>query len=105
MAITKLDVLTGLKEIRICVAYKYKGKIIKDFPGESEILKSVKPVYITLKGWVEDITNIGKYGDLPVNTKKYLDKIRKLTGLNISILSFGPDRKQTIILDKKIWKQ
>jgi len=104
LAITKLDVLTGLKEINICIGYKYKNKILKEFPNDLRILKELQPIYKRVDGWLEDISNLKKYDSLPDNTKRYLEQITKLTGLKISIISLGSDREQTLVLDKGIWK-
>ncbi|MFH1824334.1 MAG: adenylosuccinate synthase [Candidatus Firestonebacteria bacterium] len=104
LAITKLDVLSGLKEIKICVGYKYKNKTMKEFPNDLKVLREIKPVYKSVNGWPEDISNLKRYNLLPDNTKRYLEEISKQVGLKISVLSLGPERKQTLILDKNVWK-
>jgi adenylosuccinate synthase len=104
LAITKLDVLTGIKEIKICVAYKVGGKIYKDFPADMEKLAKAKPVYKIMKGWSEDITGVKKYSGLPKNTRLYIKELEKLTGVKAVILSVGPDRSQTFI-QGKIWEK
>lgn len=100
IVITKLDVLTGLKKIKICIAYNYKGNKVNDFPTNAIILKECKPEYEEMPGWDDDLTEIINYDDLPENAKRYLKKIESLLKVPISILSIGPDRKQTIILKK-----
>ncbi len=100
IAFTKMDVLTGLKTIKICNGYMYKGELLREFPQTLTILSECEPVYEELEGWDEDITNITSYDDLPVNAKKYLDRIRELIGVPISIISVGSERGQTIIIDK-----
>lgn len=102
LAITKLDVLDELPEIKICVAYKYKGKVLNDFHTQAEIIKEAKPIYETLQGWQQDISGVKDFESLPVNTKKYLSKISKLVGVPISIISVGARREQTIFLKKII---
>ncbi len=102
LAVTKLDILSGIKELKICVAYRIDGKVVKDFPADMDRLARAVPVYKVMKGWTEDLTQIRHYSKLPQNTKIYLREIEKLTGVKISILSTGPDRSQTFILGK-IW--
>ncbi|MGM0379982.1 MAG: adenylosuccinate synthase [Bacillota bacterium] len=98
-----LDVLSGLDELKICTGYDYNGEIITDYPASLEVLKECKPVYETLDGWDEDITKVEKYDDLPKNAKKYVERIEKLTGLPVDIVSIGPKRKQTIVRNKNIF--
>ncbi|OGF48817.1 MAG: adenylosuccinate synthase, partial [Candidatus Firestonebacteria bacterium RIFOXYA2_FULL_40_8] len=104
LALTKLDVLSGQTELKICVAYKIGKKIYKDFPADMDMLAAATPVYKTMKGWTEDLTGITKYADLPKNTKAYIKELEKLTGVKVTILSVGPDRSQTFILGK-IWQK
>ncbi|MDK2921077.1 MAG: adenylosuccinate synthase [Desulfonauticus sp.] len=99
LAITKLDVLGGLEEIKICTSYKYKGETIYYPPQEENGLAEVTPIYQTLPGWKEDISNITNYKDLPENTKNYLKTIENILGVPIKIISVGPAREQTIWLD------
>lgn len=98
LAITKLDVLDGLDSVKICTGYEYKDEIIKDFPASLDVLADCKPVYETLPGWTEDISNIIKLEDFPPNARSYLDRIAELTETDIHIVSVGPDRDQTIVL-------
>ncbi len=98
LAITKLDVLDGLESVKICTGYEYKDEIIKDFPASLDVLADCKPVYETLPGWTEDISNIIKLEDFPPNARSYLDRIAELTETDIHIVSVGPDRDQTIVL-------
>ena len=95
-AITKLDVLSGLKELHVCTAYRYDGKETSRFPSEIETLERVEPVYTTLPGWEEDITGIDRYEDLPATAQSYLQFIARETGVKISMISTGPKRSQTI---------
>ncbi|NQV09044.1 adenylosuccinate synthase [Candidatus Woesearchaeota archaeon] len=96
--ITKLDVLSGIKELKICTAYEKNGKRIEEFPSDINVLESCTPVYETFDGWEEDISGITKFDDLPENAKKYLKKLEELTSTKISIVSVGPKREQTIFV-------
>ncbi len=100
IAITKLDTLTGLKEIKLCVGYTYMGEKIDTVPAELEIFDACVPIYETFKGWDQDISQIRNYDELNENAKKYLDRIRELCETPISIVSVGADREQTIINGK-----
>ncbi len=95
LAITKLDVLSGLKELKICVAYEYKGAQIAYPPQEQNGMADVTPVYETMPGWDEDITGVRSWDELPENAVKYLRRIEEITGVKIGIVSIGPDRAQT----------
>ncbi len=97
-AITLLDVLTGLKEIKICVSYKYKDKILNTIPSTLEEYSKYVPQYITMPGWEEDISNVKTFDDLPENAKNYLNKIVELTNVPLAMFSVGPSREQTIVL-------
>lgn len=99
LAITKLDVLGELESLKICTTYEYNGEIIHDFPASIKILKACKPVFETLPGWSEDISDVRKIDDLPQNAKNYLSRIEDLTETPIQIISVGPGRDQTIIVD------
>jgi adenylosuccinate synthase len=98
MAITKLDVLDGLESVKICTGYEYQGEIIKDFPASLDVLADCQPIYETLPGWAEDITNLRKLEDFPPNARSYLDRIADLAETELHIVSVGPDREQTIVL-------
>lgn len=104
LAITKLDVLGGLDEIRICTAYKYQDQTLTDFPASLKVLARCEPVYETLPGWKEDISNIRSMDDLPQNVQAYLNRIETLSGTKVQIVSVGPGREQTILLDNPLCK-
>ena len=95
IALTKLDVLDGLKTIKVCVGYEYEEEVITEFPFSSDILEKVKPVYEEMDGW-ERTKEIRKYEDLPANAKKYLDFISDWLNVPITIISTGPARDDTI---------
>ena len=100
LAVTKLDVLTGLDTLKVAVGYRFNGEIIKEFPASLKELSQCEPVYEELPGWKEDITGAKKLSDLPENARNYLKKIEEITGVPIAIISVGTRRDQTIILDQ-----
>lgn len=97
-----VDVLTGLDEIKICTAYELNGEKIYHYPASLKELSACKPVYETLPGWKEDITNCKTLEDLPENARNYIHRIQDLVGVKVSTFSVGPDRKQTNVLDN-VW--
>jgi len=92
----KGDVLSGFETLKICTAYNYKGEIIKHFPYNIEP-ENVSPIYTEFKGWSEDITGISSETEFPKELSEYIAFVEKETGIRISIVSVGPDRKQTIV--------
>ncbi|KPJ66201.1 MAG: adenylosuccinate synthetase [Syntrophobacter sp. DG_60] len=96
LAITKLDVLTGLKEIKICIGYQYNGKKMEFLPVETDMFNKCDPIYETLSGWEEELQ--ADWNSLPKAAKDYLDYINQFTGVPLSIISIGPNREQTILL-------
>ena len=98
LAVTKLDVLDGAKELKICTGYRYKGKLHKEMPAELEILDECEPVYERWAGWSTDTTGLRTYKALPVAAKRYLSRIEELTGCRIDMISTGSKREDTIIL-------
>ncbi|MGQ9643003.1 MAG: adenylosuccinate synthase [Ignavibacterium sp.] len=99
-AVTKLDVLSNYEKIKVCVGYELNGKRLKTFPTNVEHLNNVTPIYEEVDGWMEDITSCTSYDELPYKTKDYLNFIAKHSGINISIVSVGPKRKQTFWVDR-----
>ncbi len=96
LAITLLDVLSGLKEIKACVGYELDGKRISEIPADAGEYARVVPIYETLPGWSEDISNLKSFKALPQNCKNYLNYIEEHTKLKIKFFSVGPDRTSTI---------
>ncbi|WP_086228773.1 adenylosuccinate synthase [Campylobacter sp. P0109] len=92
-ALMKLDVLDGFKTIKICKAYEYQGEIIDYMPAN---LDEVTPIYEELEGW-DSISGIKHYDDLPLNAKRYINRIEELTGVRVSIISTSPERSDTIL--------
>ena len=103
MAVTRLDILDNFEEIKMCVAYKYKGEILNEIPASLKVLAEVEPVYETFAGWNTDISKVRKYEDLPENAKKYLERMAEVTGIKLGIVSVGPNRDETIVLAKDIF--
>ena len=101
IALTKLDVLSGLEKIEICVGYKYDGRIIKSFTTNVEVLDKCEPVYEDLPGWKESLNAIKEFKGLPENAKRYVKRIEDLIGIPVCIVSIGPERSQTLILKKE----
>ncbi len=98
LAITKLDVLKGLKKIKICTEYKFKGKKIQEFPASLRIQEECEPVYEEVKGWDEDISMVKDLNDLPSNAQKYVKLIEQLVGVDACMISLGNERGQTLML-------
>ena len=101
ITLTKLDVLSGLETVKICVGYKYKDKIIKNFTTNLEILKNCKPIYEELPGWKENLNKIKNFKELPSNAKNYIERIEELLNVPVCIISIGPERKQTLVVRKE----
>ena len=98
MAVTRLDILDGFDEIKMCTAYKLDGQVINEIPASLKILAQVEPVYETFAGWKSDISKIRRYEDLPANARKYLERMAEVTGISLGIVSVGANRDQTIVL-------
>lgn len=99
VAITKLDVLSIFEKIKVCIGYEINGKRIKSFPSDVERLNNVTPVYETLDGWMEDISECKSYDELPQKTKEYLEFISDQANIKIEIVSVGPKRIQTFSMN------
>jgi len=99
LAITKLDVLGGLAVLKICTAYDYQGERLDHFPADLDVLAACKPIYVSHLGWGEDISGVRNYADLPDNARKYLERVQDLVATPIQIVSVGPGREETIVLD------
>ncbi|NNE33726.1 MAG: adenylosuccinate synthase [Rhodothermales bacterium] len=97
LCITKLDVLSGVEELNVCTAYRYNGKLSNRFPSEAHTLAQVEPVYETLPGWTEDITDAGSIDELPKAAVDYLRFVSEYLGVPIDTVSTGPKRIQTIV--------
>jgi adenylosuccinate synthase len=100
IALTKLDVLTGIETLRLCSGYTLNGKTIAAIPPLSDDFGAVTPVYEEMPGWTENITEARKIGDLPENARRYVKRLEELIGVPVGILSTGPGREQTMILSE-----
>lgn len=96
LVITKLDVLDSLPEIKICIGYRHKGKILRHYPAGMRAQLDAEPIYETHPGWMTPTTSCTEWEQLPRNAQKYLMRLSELTGTMISMISVGPNRSQTI---------
>ncbi|NFR86144.1 MULTISPECIES: adenylosuccinate synthase [unclassified Clostridium] len=99
LAVTKIDTLAGLEKLKVCVGYKFDGKVIDYFPASLEDLAKCEPVYEEFDGWDDSVAEARTYEELPENAKKYLNRIAEFTDTKISIIGVGPKREQTIRID------
>lgn len=97
LAITKLDVLDEFASLKICVAYRYKGELLYEFPDNLNILEECEPEYIEMPGWQQDISGITSLEELPHQARDYIAKIEELAGVKQAIVAVGPNRRQTIV--------
>ncbi|EFG47400.1 adenylosuccinate synthase [Brevibacterium mcbrellneri ATCC 49030] len=95
--LTKLDVLDGLDEIPVCVAYDVDGERFDEMPDNQSDFHHAKPIFETFPGWKEDITGVRKFEDLPENAQNYVLALEKMSGCRMSVIGVGPDREQSIV--------
>ena len=98
IALTKLDVLSGLSEIKVATSYRLGGAILDHLPARRGALAKVQPLYESLPGWTEDLTGVRSWWDLPDTARAYVRRVEQLAGVPVSLLSVGPGREQTIQL-------
>jgi len=98
LAITKLDVLTGIPKLKICVSYTCRGTRLDTVPPELDALEACEPVFEEFPGWEEDISRVRAWDDLPQNTRNYLRAIEKYAGVPICMISVGAERDETIVM-------
>ena len=96
--LTKLDVLTGIERIPVCVAYEIEGQRITELPMTQTDFHHAKPVYEELPGWTEDISGARSIEDLPANAQAYVRYLEELSGAPISAIGVGQDRDATIVV-------
>ena len=96
--ITKLDVLSGLEEINLCIGYKYENELFKDYPYKESIHYKAEPVYQAFDGWTEDISSVKNFEDLPKNAQTYIKAIEDFIEVPITFISVGPERTENIII-------
>ncbi len=97
LAVMLLDVLSGLPEVRIAIAYELDGRRVDHFPTDAFVLERCRPVYETLPGWRLDISAARRLADLPAAARRYVERLGELLGRPVTIISVGPDREQTIL--------
>lgn len=100
IAITKLDTLSNIDKIRVCTGYELDGRVIDFFPASLEDLERCKPVYVEFDGWDDSVQRASSFDELHENARKYLRFIEEYTGVRISIVSVGPNRSQTMIVNE-----
>ena len=98
LALTKLDVLDGCKELKVCTGYRYQGQLYRDMPADLQTLTDCEPVYKRFKGWSASTTGATTYRSLPVEAKRYLQYIEESAECPIDIISTGSKRVATIVL-------
>ena len=96
--ITKLDVLSGLEELKLCVGYKDNDEVITDYPFNQNVLNTAEPVYETFNGWTDDISTVKSFEDLPNNAQSYIKAIEAFIEVPITFISVGPERTENIII-------
>jgi adenylosuccinate synthase len=98
LCITKLDVLDGLPEVKVCVGYTYQGRTLDILPLDADEIAACQPVYETLPGWSGSTAGVTRWEQLPPNAQRYLERMRTLIDAPIDMVSTGPDREHTIVL-------
>jgi adenylosuccinate synthase len=98
IALTKLDVLTGIDPLRICIGYRLDGREVDDVPASADVLARCEPIYEDHPGWREPLGRVDRLEKLPAAARRYVARLEELIGVNVGIVSVGPDRDQTIIL-------
>jgi adenylosuccinate synthase len=94
--LNKLDILSGLPEVRICVAYRLDGALVDRWPLNAAELERAEPVYETFPGWDDDCSGVRRFEDLPPTARAFVDALEGLAGVPVSLVSVGPERSQTI---------
>jgi len=98
LALTKLDVLSGLKAINLCTGYELDGRRVHELPGDLEDLERIQPVYEVLPGWDDDLTAVRTFDELPQTAKRYVRRVEEACGVPVVCVSVGADRGETILL-------
>lgn len=105
IALTKLDILDSLKEIKLCIGYRLNGKLLESFPSLVEDLERVEPIYEVMTGWQTPTQGIKSWDEFPENAKKYMQRIAHLVGVPLSVISVGPGREETIFMQHLLKKR
>ncbi len=95
--LTKLDVLSSLDRVPICVAYEIDGERVEQMPTTQTEFHHAKPIYETMPGWWEDISGARTFEDLPANARAYVERLEELSGARVSCIGVGPGRDETIV--------
>jgi adenylosuccinate synthase len=98
LSLMMLDVLSHFDELKICIAYEIDGQRIDRLPSQADVLRRCQPIYETLPGWNQDVTQVRAMKDFPSNALRYMDRISELVSVPLGVVSVGPDREQTIFL-------
>jgi adenylosuccinate synthase len=98
LCITKLDVLDGLAEIKVCVGYEMNGKRLDILPLDADDIVACRPIYETFPGWTDSTVGLTQWDQLPLNARRYLERVQQLIGAPVDMVSTGPDRDHTILL-------
>lgn len=103
LALTKLDVLSGFEKVKICVAYEADGARSTVFPQDAEVLEICVPVYEEMPGWKRDIGGAQTVSDLPGEARDFIERVKELSGADVSLISVGPSRKEAIIIENSLF--
>lgn len=98
LLITRLDVLDEQPQLKLCTGYRYRGELLREFPGSLRVLRECDPVYEEMDGWQQDTSAARRLEDLPPAARRYLDRISEVLGVPVAMISVGPDREQTIVI-------
>ncbi|CAN5876167.1 adenylosuccinate synthase [soil metagenome] len=102
LALTKLDVLDALDEVKVCIGYEIDGETVETFPAVSQELDKIKPIYENLEGWKSETLGVTKIEDLPAKAREYVEFLSNSINVEIGLISTGPERDQTIILQDSV---
>lgn len=97
LALTKLDILTGIDTLNIATRYQVDGESLDELPSDSEVLERCTPIYEQMAGWTEDVQNCRSFTELPANAQNYIRRIETLVKARITVISVGPEREQMIV--------
>jgi len=103
LAVTKLDVLTGLPSLRICTGYRCGGTLTEDWPPVGYSLADCEPVYEELPGWSESLSAVRRWEDLPPAARHYIERLEALAGVPVDLVSVGPEREQ-LVVRRNVWR-
>jgi adenylosuccinate synthase len=98
LAMTKLDVLDGCQELKICTGYRHQGKLYREMPADLDVLMNCRPVYEQWEGWSTDTTGLKSYRALPSAAKRYLARVEEIASCRIDMISTGSKREDTIVI-------